>query len=101
MPDLFYAFENSEFQLSINATDPEGYVMHRYEYLPNKTVSKVSVDDETVTISINQSGKVSLRTTDGEKSKSSLHTINIIAVPCPCMNEGRKPTSIKVFKITY
>ncbi|CAB4002965.1 onco -induced transcript 3 -like [Paramuricea clavata] len=89
MPDQFYAFENSEFQLSINATDPEGYVMYRHEYLPNKTVSKVSIDDETVTISINQSGKVSLRITDGEDAKSSLHTINIIALPCPCMNEGK------------
>ena len=89
LPNRLYAFENSEFQLHINATDPEGYLIYGYEFLPNKTVSNVSIDDEIVTIFLSQSGKVSLRVTDIEGAKSSPHTIEIVALSCSCKNKGK------------
>jgi hypothetical protein len=52
----------------------------------------VSIKDEIVRIYLTQSGKVSLRVTDQENAKSSPHTIDIVALPCSCMNEGKIKT---------
>ena len=89
MPDRLYTLENSKWQLVINATDPEGYIM-RYEYLPNKTVKSVKIDNEIATIHVTQSGNVSLRATDRQKLKSAPHTIGIVALKCRCQNKGEK-----------
>ena len=89
MPDRLYALENSEWQIVINATDPEGYLMH-YEYLRNKTVKSVSINNEIATIHVTQSGNLSLRVTDRQKLKSAPHTIEIVALKCRCQNKGER-----------
>ncbi|XP_028412382.1 uncharacterized protein LOC114535203 isoform X1 [Dendronephthya gigantea] len=89
MPGRFYAFEKSEFQLSINATDPEGYKW-KYEYLPNATVDiSKDMEKKIVRIFVNRTGGFSLRVTDGEGLASSVHTIEIVALPCLCQNGGK------------
>ena len=89
MPDLYYALKNSEFQLVLNATDPEGYPL-RYSYLSNTTISSVSVDQKRklVKISVKESGRVSLKVRD-YGGIERIHTINVITIPCSCENGGR------------
>ena len=88
MPDRLYALENSKWQIVINATDPEGYLMH-YEYLRNTSVKSVSINNEIATVRVTQSGNVTLRATDRQKLKSAPHTIGIVALKCRCANKGR------------
>ena len=89
MPDLYYALKNSEFQLVLNATDPEGYPL-RYSYLSNTTISSVSVDQKRklVKISVKESGRVSLKVRD-YGGIERIHTIKVVTISCSCKNGGR------------
>ena len=90
MPNRYYAFENSEFQLVFNATDPEGYVMH-YSYDPNTDLESASVDQnrKVVTFSVKRSTRVSLNVMDYGGLKDN-HSVEIISLPCSCRNAGNK-----------
>ena len=89
MPDRLYAFENSKFQLLINATDPEGYVL-TYRLLSNSTIRSGWVDGrrKLASIFVTNTSKVSLEVEDGQTVRI-VHTIEIVVVPCPCKNGGK------------
>ena len=89
MPELFYALENSGFELKLNATDPEGYPL-RYSLLSNKTVSSVAVDQSqnVVKVAVKESGRFSLRVKD-YGGLDYVHTVKIIAISCNCQSGGK------------
>ncbi|CAB3992277.1 Hypothetical predicted protein, partial [Paramuricea clavata] len=85
MPEQYYAFENSVFQLEFNATDPEGYPIQYRSYLRNKTVSSVLVDRKRIKISVKKSGRVSLKVRD-YGGLAYIHTIKVVTISCRCKN---------------
>ncbi|CAB3998715.1 onco -induced transcript 3 -like [Paramuricea clavata] len=94
MPKRLYAFENGEFKWVFNATDPEGYPLE-YGYHPNTTINNVSISEgndgtHNIIISRTKSGMIVLRVKDGaDKTITSTHIIEIVAVPCSCQNGGQ------------
>ena len=95
MPRVLYAYEKIEFQFFFNATDPEGYPLYYDFELMNATEDndtiKINGTQMTVTIYKTRSRRISLIVKDlADRRVQTTHMIEIVALPCPCKNGGKK-----------
>ncbi|XP_028406135.1 uncharacterized protein LOC114528662 [Dendronephthya gigantea] len=102
MPRRIYAYENSNIQLILNASDPEGYMMD-YSF-NSSTMTNISLDvsQEPALLNVNltKSGTVTLKVTDAFEDLTAHQNIEFVTVSrrvCPngkCQNNITMSTEL-------
>ena len=87
-PHGVYAILNEDFEIQLDAVDPEGQRM-TFTLLSNGTLTGVDLIKHLLTITnIKKNGTVNVQVEDEIGAKSIL-ILQVIAFECPCMHNGK------------